>query len=291
MSSAGRRWLEVSVRCPTGGDRSALLADGLLALGARGAVERDGWFVAYFPEPSDPVGFLSEASDRLTAETGLDPISMRHAWQDHEEWAETWRRGLTTRRVTDRIVVHPSWIEPTGMSADDVVIMLDPGMAFGTAEHGTTRGCLRLLDGAVRSGDRVLDVGAGSGILSIAAAHLGATSVVAIEGDGLACEALAENVERNGVSARVEIVEAWATDSSLAARGPVSGIIANIESGLLKPLFRGFFTALAPTGWLIVSGVLRHEWAEIEALLAETGFRIEVVDADGEWRSGLLVRD
>ena len=145
---------------------------------------------------------------------------------------------------TDRIVVHPSWIEPTDLRGEDIVIMLDPGMAFGTAEHGTTRGCLRLLDGAVRDGDRVLDVGAGSGILSIAAAHLAAASVVAIEGDSLACEALAENLDRNGVSERVEVVEAWATHASLVARRPVSGIIANIEAGLLKPLFDSFFEAL-----------------------------------------------
>jgi len=291
MSPGGRRWLELSVRCPSGGDRSALLADGLVLLGARGAEERDGWYVAYFPEPPDVDAFLREAHEALVTETGLDPISIRHAWQDHEEWADTWRRGLVARRITDRIVVHPSWIEPTDLRGEDIVIMLDPGMAFGTAEHGTTRGCLRLLDGAVRDGDRVLDVGSGSGILSIAAAHLAAASVVAIEGDSLACEALAENLDRNGVSERVEVVEAWATHASLVARRPVSGIIANIEAGLLKPLFDGFFEALEPAGWLIVSGILDHEWDEVEELLRGTGFRLVKVDADGEWRSGLFGRD
>jgi len=290
MSSAGRRWLELSVRCPSGGDRSALLADGLVSLGARGAEERGGWYVSYFPEPADVDAFLRRAREFLFAETGLEPISIRHAWQDHEEWADTWRRGLVARRITDRIVVHPSWDEPTDLCAGDIVIKLDPGMAFGTAEHGTTRGCLRLLDGAVRADDRVLDVGAGSGILSIAAAHLGAASVVAIEGDSLACEALVENVDRNGVSDRVEVVEAWATRGSVAARAPVSGIIANIEAGLLRPLFEGFFEALEPTGWLIVSGILDHEWAGVEDVLAGIGFGPEKVDADGEWRSGLFLR-
>jgi ribosomal protein L11 methyltransferase len=291
MSSAGRRWLELSVRCPSGGDRSALLADGLVSLGARGAEERQGWYVSYFPEPPDVDAFLRRAHEVLVAETGLEPISVRHAWQAHEEWAETWRRGLVARRVTERIIVHPSWDEPTDLSPADVVIALDPGMAFGTAEHGTTRGCLRLLDGTVRSGDRVLDVGAGSGILSIAAAHLGAASVVAIEGDSLACEALAENVERNGVSPCVEIVESFATRESLAATAPVSGIIANIETGLLRPLFEGFYEALEPAGWLIVSGILDHEWTAVEEVLTGIGFDREEVDSDGEWRSGLFVRD
>lgn len=290
MNTQGRRWLEMSVRCPSAGDRSALLADGLVSLGGRAVEERGGWYVSYFAEPEDVDAFVREARDLLTEETGLSSIQIEHGWQLHEDWAETWKRGLVPRRVSERIIVHPSWALPTDVRPEDVVIVLDPGMAFGTAEHGTTRGCLRLLDGTVRNGERLLDVGAGSGILGIAAARLGADQVVAIEADPLACEALVENIERNRVADRVTLIEAWATAESIAAQGPVTGIIANIERGLLEPLFDGFSRAVVPGGWLIVSGILDHEWDDLRADVTRSGFRFRKLDADGEWRSGLFER-
>ena len=123
-----------------------------------------------------------------------------------------------------------------------------------------------------------------------AAARLGAGDVLAIEGDEFACEALLENVERNDVGDRVRLVEAWATSESIAALGPVSGIVANIESGLLLPLFTGFRSALPEGAWLIISGILDAEWPRVEAALARSGFEVGSVDADGDWRSGLFRR-
>lgn len=288
--SQSRRWLEVRVRSPASIDRSALLADAIVGSGARGVEERAGWFIAWFEEPNDSAAFVAELRETLIRETYLDRIHLEHAWQEHEEWAETWKRGLVSRRVTDRIVIHPSWIEPPNVSEAGIVIELDPGMAFGTAEHGTTRGCLRLLDGLVQPGDRLLDIGAGSGILAIAAARLGAASVVAVEADSLACEAMRENVLRNGVHEQIEIVEGFATTENIADRGPVSGIVANIEAGLLAPLFDGCTSALPAGSWMIVSGILDHEWAGVEGSVVARGFSVQTVDADGEWRSGLFDR-
>jgi ribosomal protein L11 methyltransferase len=290
MMAAGRRWLELSARCPTAGDRDVLIADALIALGARGVVERAGWYVAWVEEPHDLHGFLDHARDVLREETGLDGIRLEHGWQDHEEWAESWKRGLHPRRIGARLVVHPSWEPPDEVRPDDLVIVLDPGMAFGTAEHGTTRGCLRLLEGVVTLGDRVLDVGAGSGILAIAAVKLGAAEVTAIEGDPLACEAMVENVERNGVTGLVRVEQSWIDGAELARRGPVDGVVANIETGLLKPLCSGFAEALAPNRWLVVSGILEDEWDELRAGLEAVGFSFDAADADGEWRSGRFRR-
>ena len=293
MSAADRRWLEVRARCRSAWDRAPLLADGLMALGGRAAEERGRWYVTYVEEPDEPDdldAFVRRARKCLTSVTGLDGIEVRVEWKAHEDWTETWRRGLVPRRVTDRIVVRPSWIDATDVGSDAIVVVLDPGMAFGTAEHGTTRGCLRLLDGVVEPGDRVLDVGAGSGILAIAAAHLGAAEVVAIEGDPLACEALEENLVRNGVTDRVRVVQGWADEASLRGCHPVSGVVANLETGILKSLSPGLTGAVEAGGWLIISGVIEDEWPNVERVLVRAGCRVVDIDADGEWRSGLFRR-
>jgi ribosomal protein L11 methyltransferase len=295
MSAAGRRWLELAVRCRDDDRAAESLVEGLLALGGRAAEERDGWLVTHVTVPSEAAapaefeGYLANARAALGMASGCDAIELRAEWREHEDWAETWKRGLAPRQVTERILVRPSWTESPPTSTG-VTIVIDPGMAFGTAEHGTTRGSLRLLDGAVRPGDRVLDVGAGSGILAIAAAGLGAAGVVAIEPDEFSCEALVENVERNGVQDRVSCLRHRVTPDDLAAYGPVSGIVANIESGVLVPLMSGFARALSPGGWLIVSGILDHEWPGLLAAAERADFRFVSLDADGEWRSGRFER-
>jgi ribosomal protein L11 methyltransferase len=289
MSEEGQRWLELGVRCPAAGDRAPLLVDGLLALGGRAAEERDGWYITHVRSPQDLDSFRTEAASLLSSLTGLDAIELRTTWREHEDWAETWKRGLGFRQITPRIAVRPSWVaEPD--EPPEIVVVLDPGMAFGTAEHGTTRGCLRLLDGVVVTGERLLDVGAGSGILAIASALLGASEVVALEGDTLACEALAENLERNGVEDRVRLIEGLVDSSELASHGPVDGVVANIESATLARLLVGFAAALRPGGWLILSGILAEEWPSLRDAAEATGFHHRAVDIDGEWRAGLFER-
>lgn len=290
MSKPPRRWMELGVRSPSAGEPEALLAEGLLALGGRAVTEEDGgWYVSHFEEPVDPDGFAARVRAWFDAMPALGRVELRTRWIDHEDWAETWKRGLEPRRITERLWVTPSWhsVEP---GPGEHVIVVDPGMAFGTAEHGTTRGCLRLLDRVVRAGDRLLDVGAGSGILSIAAATLGAQEVVAIEGDDLAKEALSENVELNGVADRVRPTLRWADPPLLASLEPRDGIVANIETGILGPLLTSFAAVIRPGGWLIVSGIPAEEWSDFSDRVVAAGFSPEDVDADGEWRSGWFVR-
>ena len=288
-----RRWLQVRVRARADADLSSMsvegLVEGLLALGGRAAEERDGWYMTAVEEPADLDAFVARARRTLADLTGSDAIDLEVEWRNHEDWAETWKRGLAPRWVTARILVRPSWTSaPAEVPA--VEIVLDPGMAFGTAEHGTTRGCLRLLDGVVQRGDRVLDVGSGSGILAIAAVLLGASEVIAIEADTLACEALRENLEHNRVEDRVRCVEAMVEPTDLIRMGPVSGVVANIESGPLTRLMEGFAGALPSGGWLILSGILEHEWPTLRAEAERRGFGLQEVDADGEWRSALFER-
>ena len=119
---------------------------------------------------------------------------------------------------------------------------------------------------------------------------LEAVEVTAIEADSLACEALRENVEQNDARGRVRCVEAMASSADLARMGPVSGVVANIESGPLTALMDGFAAALEPGGWLVLSGILDHEWPSIRQRAESAGFRLETLDAEGEWRSALLTR-
>ncbi len=140
MSDANRRWLELSVRSLSSQDAASLLAEVLVALGGRAAVEQDGWCVTHVSEPEDPDRFIEHARETLAASTGLTDLEFRSRWQAHEDWAETWKRGLAPRRITDRLVVRPSWTE-FAAGPDDLVIVLDPGRG------GAVVGCgLRIIE-------------------------------------------------------------------------------------------------------------------------------------------------
>ena len=284
------RWYVLSVVLPSEGDHG-LLTEGLVHLGGRAIEERNGRLVTYLPPPDDPEGFVVMATRSLEALSGMAPLSVAWSWQAHEEWEELWKQGLGPRRITDRIIIIPTWCVPDApASPEEVRIVLDPGMAFGTAEHPTTRGSLRLLDGALTAGERIADVGCGSGILSIAAAKLGAMEVLAFEMDPYSCHAARENVQANGVEEVVRIEECRMTLDDLSRLGPLDGLVANIESGVLHPLLPGFREALAPGGWLIVSGVLREECHAMQEAASRHALSLEVEDVEGEWWSARFRR-
>ncbi len=289
MSALPRRWLELGARIGPDDPRHDLVAEALVRLGARAVEERAEGFVTHLSEPPDLDVFL-DAARRALIEVGLPDVELTVGWRADEDWAETWKRGLEPRRVGRRLVVTPSWCR-VDAEADDIVLVLDPGMAFGNAEHGTTRGCLRLLERSVTPGSRILDVGSGSGVLSIAAAHLGAGEVLALEGDPLAMEALADNIERNDAGDRVACREVWVDGAQLAGIGTWDGVIANIESGILRGLRLGFRAALPPDGWLILSGILAEEWPSLELDFQEVGFVVTEIDRDGDWVAVRLVID
>jgi len=210
-------------------------------------------------------------------------------WQANEDWAADWKRGLGPRQLTERLVVKPTWTEWEA-APGQVVLEVDPQMAFGTGEHATTRGCLRLLDGALCAGDRVLDVGSGSCILAIAAARLSAGEAVAVEYDPDANLNARENLERNGVADRVRLIEALADDALLGSLGRFDLVLANILSGVIRPLLPALHASLGASadGRLIVSGILRTESADVIRDAERCGFRVERVDEEEEWWSALL---
>lgn len=281
------RWLVLRVEAESAEARGAV-AETLIALGGAAVEEQGEALVTYVVPPRDLEAFLAEAAEALRAAAGSE-ARLSWSWQANQDWAERWRRGLGARRVGRRLVVTPSWVRPRARRGD-IVIVIDPEMAFGTGEHATTRGALRLLESALVEGDRVLDVGTGSGILAIAAARLGAREVLAVESDRDAVINASANLERNGVAERVELRRDVVDAAYLRALGPrrFDVIAANILSSVLVPLLGAFRGALDEGGRAILGGILREEAERVVAAARAAGFELAGEDEEEEWWSGLL---
>lgn len=200
-------------------------------------------------------------------------------------WAESWKRHFPVLRI-GLIVVRPSW-RAYRPRIGEVVIDLDPGMAFGTGQHETTRMCLLALEERVLHGMRVLDVGCGSGILAIAAARLGADRVDALDIDPAAVRATKENAARNGFDGAVEAAEGslgerWPFPAPAAGRYDL--VLANLSSRLVQELAAPLVEAVAPGGVALVSGLIGEQEAACRAALEAAGGRVLERRSDGEWR-------
>jgi len=284
-----RRWLVLSVAAPPFGEEH-LLVDALRRMGAR-AVEREAQrFVAYMPDAADADEVVRHAAAAVRASTSVrDPVITWHR-EDDAHWVRRRAGDPEPLRVTGRIVIDPVGREPDaaqpGNGEGDVVIRLHPGIAFGTAEHPTTRACLRLLERWVEPGARIADVGAGSGILAIAAALLGAREVTALEIDPLACADMERNLEANVVADRVRVRQGAATHAGLRALGPLDGMVANIEFAVVAELLPAMAAALAPGGWLVVSGIIRPEREALLRAAGWAGLRTAGEEIDEGWWTG-----
>jgi ribosomal protein L11 methyltransferase len=282
-------WLVLSAPVPPAGE-ALLMVDGLRRLGVR-AVEREGErVVAWLPPPADVGEFVADASAVIRASTSMSDPDIAWHWASHEQWTARWVHAVEPRRVTDRIVVAPIAHEVGLGDVDerdhgDVVIRLEAGSAFGTADHATTRGCLRMLDDILRAGDHVVDIGTGSGVLAIAAALLGARDVQALEADALSCEDARRNVRANGVADRVTVRERTVGPADLRSLPRCDVVIANLEAGTITALLPGLRAALAPRGSLIVSGMTSGEREALLTAADAAGLVVEAqADADG-WLS------
>jgi ribosomal protein L11 methyltransferase len=204
------------------------------------------------------------------------------------DWANAWKEYFFVHRVGRRTVIVPSWREAEYASQpDDVVLLLDPGMAFGTGLHPTTRLCLVAAEELVTSGATVLDVGAGSGILSIAAAKLGARAVEAVEIDPVAARVCDENVVRNAVEQQVRVRAGSLEDH---ADEQFDVILANITIATLLELHPHLAAHLNPGGIAVLSGVLAERAEELLAALAHAGWRHVRTDQEQDWVAILVTR-
>ncbi len=198
-----------------------------------------------------------------------------------EDWAEAWKQHYEIERV-GRVVIRPAWLEYDAQPGE-VVVTLDPGMAFGTGQHPTTRMCLAALQDLIQDGDLVLDLGAGSGILALAAAALGAGRCVAVDTEELAVTAARSNVALNGAEDRVEVVHG--SVDAVAAAGPFDLVLANISAATVSALAASIYEAMKPGAALVAGGIIEERREYVAGALAAAGLRIEETRVDGDWRT------
>jgi ribosomal protein L11 methyltransferase len=261
-----------------------------------------------------PLDEYAEES-RARLEQGLWALSMMRPvgelqvrQLEEEDWANAWKAHYPIRRIGERFVIVPSWLQYSEQPGD-LVLNLDPGMAFGTGLHPTTQLCLLLLERYVQPNVRTLDLGCGSGILAIAAAKAGAQPVLAIDNDPIAVQATEENVERNDVAALITTVEGslgpgaqlghwlgsdWAIKQRNAGpptQGPVSFepdaefdlIVANILANVHVLLAPHLERALKPGGLLVTSGIIADREADVVAAFEAAGLEPLERMQEGDW--------
>ena len=238
---------------------------------------------AYIPVDDNAGQQVSRLRAALDAAGYSMPLTTRSV--NEEDWAHAWKDYFHVERFGRHLVVRPSWREFTP-EPGDVVIDLDPGMAFGTGQHPTTRMCLELLEMHVRAGDRVLDVGTGSGILSVAAAKLGAALCLAVDVESQAVQVTRENARRNGVEAAVMVDQGTLGDgwpAGLPAPDDVDVVVANITAAAVASLGADCARSLRSGGVIIGSGIVAERGDLVRDAWRAAGLSLLAEQESGDW--------
>ncbi len=310
-------WFEVAISSPQ--ELLEAVSCSLFSMGTLGVEEGGGILKAYFRTTDTTQEALS---DRLQSCLG-EKISFQIKLLENEDWGETWKKYFKPFYLTEGVWIVPSWENVAAPKLDDFVITIDPGMAFGTGQHATTKLCAKLLlekislkspqppfskggefinlfskmGGLINlfsKGERlinlplwkrgikgdfsVLDVGCGTGILSLIAHKAGAKKVVAVDNDPEATEACRENFARNGCADKIPIFS-----DTAQVEQKFDLIVANILSSTLIALCSEWHRLLQPKGMLVFSGILKEEVAELEKTFRENGFSLVEQAIEGEW--------
>ena len=242
----------------------------------------------YFADDEEGLADMKRAEallDTLAAADGSDGIGVIYreaAAGDDSEWLYKWQEFFKPTRVGERIVVRPSW-EDYDPKPKDLVIEMDPGMAFGSGLHETTSMCIRALEKILadgRGGIKILDVGTGTGILAIAGALLGADEALGIDIDTDAVRVANENIEKNGLADRIT---AQYGDLTEGVDYKADILVANLMADLVMRLSPAAAGHLERGGWYVTSGILDIKEETVSRAIREAGFAIEEVLHDGEW--------
>ncbi|KPV39741.1 hypothetical protein AN478_11635 [Thiohalorhabdus denitrificans] len=280
-------WLEVRITVPLqqlDAVEEALAAAGAASVTVAGADDQPNfepgaaWGTNLVSALFSAAELPADLEVRLAAAAG-EALALEQVPVEGQDWAHAWKARFGAFPVGERLWVRPSWVEepaPPGR----VELVLDPGMAFGTGQHETTRLCLEWLDARVHGEEApaVLDYGCGSGILAIAAAKLGASRVLGVDNDPLALEATRNNAAMNGVADRVAVA---AVEEGLEGEGPFPRVVANILSGTLVELADELTAATARGGELSLSGILAPQAEAVRA--GFPGIRWTREAREGEW--------
>lgn len=290
------QWIKLTFPVPS--DLADLVADELYSLGCLGVSVEERTLdtftqpdpeadvpacyqvEAYFPQTSDPDALCRQICAMQQRYPGWEPTEPEQSTVAREDWAEGWKQHFTATRFGPRLIVKPTWEEwaPTN---DEVVINLDPGMAFGTGSHETTRLCLQAIAELFERGSpkNLLDVGTGSGILAMAAAGLGADQVLANDIDDEACQVARENIAQNSLADRITVT----TRPLEGLTGSFDIVIANILAEENVRLASHLLARLAAGGTLLLSGILREKEIFVREGFCLPGLFGPTVTYDADW--------
>jgi len=304
------RWIEVSVR--TTQEASEAVCDKLMSMGANGtemvdpiafrqALENNRYLdyaddglldkygtdviiKAYFSDESDPKIIsdelkrtLKSISDQISIGSGEISYTLR----DDSEWKDSWKQYFKPFRITEKTVIKPSWEEYVPQE-DELIIEMDPGMAFGTGTHETTKMCAVLGEKYIMENDRVLDLGCGTAILGILAAKLGASSVLAVDIDEAAVKTARQNVEKNGESNKVKVMRGTLNDVPEKA---FDLIFINIIADVILEISRDIKKYVKSGTHIILSGIIKDRKAEVKNKYTDLGFILIEELNMGEWEA------
>jgi ribosomal protein L11 methyltransferase len=296
-------WIEL--RIISSQEAQELLSNFLIELGSQGIVLEDdsplpefsdsgievkddagdSVIKAYFPS-EEKTGKVEESVrayltrlENSGIQVGSKDIQIRVLHE--EDWATNWKKYFKPIQLGRRLVIKPAW-ESYEAELNQIIVEIDPGMAFGTGKHETTQLCLELLEENVSSGMRILDVGTGSGILAIAAAKLGATQVLGLDTDPMALQYAQENVVKNAMQDRVSFQEGSLNTVELIHQS-FDLMVVNIRPRVILSLLDFLKKYKKPEGILILSGILQGERQEIAEVLKKESLKIREERFKGDW--------
>ena len=298
-------WLEISV--PVDGEAAEAVAEYLRPfayqegvvleqLGDPDATDVDALLPQinvkiYVPAEEDTLGLRQRISEILYHLGRLYPIPVpRFRTLAEEDWANVWKENYKPTRIGNRFWIEPSWMKSNVYPADSIVITIDPGMAFGTGLHPTTKTCLEAMELVLKSRSNVLDIGTGSGILAIAAAKLGAKEVAAVDIDEVAVKTAAENIDLNGVSSIVS-VQRGELNTINARTWDV--ILVNILAPVIVSLLieDNLLDYLADDGFLVLAGIIEDQIEGVEQVVKDNGGIVHHRLAEKDWVTLIITKD
>jgi ribosomal protein L11 methyltransferase len=238
----------------------------------KGYYKKDEKFYDNFEKIKTGVNNLPE----FGLDKGLGTVTMADVKE--EDWENNWKKYYKPTKVGEKVVIKPIW-EEYKKKSDEVIVELDPGMAFGTGTHETTRMCIKALERHVKTDYTIFDIGTGSGILSIAAAKLGAKKVIGVDLDPVAVASAKQNVSYNDLN-NIEILYG---DLMEVVKGKANIVIANIMADIIMFLTEGVKPFIVEGGYFISSGIILSKKDAVLNKLTSCGFKIEEINIEGEW--------